>query len=131
MQKTFLLFSGISGAIAVILGALGAHALQNLIMPEQLQSFETGVKYQVYHTLAIMLVSILNDKLKSKHLKFAAYFFITGIFLFSGSIYLLSTRNLLGIETWTFLGPITPIGGLAFICGWIFIFISGWKMGTD
>ena len=131
MQKTFLLFSGISGAIAVILGALGAHALQSLIMPEQLQSFETGVKYQVYHTLAIMLVIILNDRLKLKYLKFAAYSFITGIFLFSGSIYLLSTRNLLGIENWTFLGPITPIGGLAFICGWIFIFISGWKMRTD
>ena len=131
MQKTFLLFSGISGATAVILGALGAHALQSLIMPEQLQSFETGVKYQVYHTLAIMLVIILNDKLKSKYLNFAAYSFITGIFLFSGSIYLLSTRNLLGIETWTFLGPITPMGGLAFICGWIFIFISGWKMRTD
>ena len=128
MQKLFLIFSGISGTIAVILGALGAHTLQRLITSEQLQSFETGVKYHLYHTLAILLVILLNDKLKSKHLKLAAYSFIIGILLFSGSIYLLSTRNLLGIENWTFLGPITPIGGLAFIFGWILIFISGLKI---
>lgn len=128
MQKIFLLFSGISGALAVMLGALGAHSLQELITVEQLQSYETGVRYQMFHTLAIVLVVLLYDKLQSKHLKYAVWLFVIGIILFSGSIYLLSTQDITGLNLSSYLWPVTPLGGIFFVIGWLFIFTAAWKM---
>ena len=105
------------------LGALGAHALKNLLTAEQLQSYETGVRYQMLHTLAIVLVVLLYDKLGSKYLRYALWLFVIGIILFSGSIYLLSTKDLMGVD-FSFVWPVTPIGGISFVAGWLLIFVS-------
>ena len=127
---------GVLGAIAVAFGALGAHFLKGkldsgLISPDQLNGFDTGVKYQMYHTLA-MLMLILYAKIKPHSLiNWAYYSFLFGIILFSGSLYFLCTRHLLNAGWLKILGPITPIGGLFFIAGWIFIAIIGFKNETS
>ncbi len=110
-------------AMAVVLGALGAHALEALISPEQLDSFKTGVRYQAWHSLALIILGFSGIQLLGKKsFKVLTILFIGGIIFFSISIYLLSTRELLGIESWkSFLGPITPIGGLLLISGWLFL----------
>lgn len=119
---------GFLGATAVALGALGAHALKNqlpggLITVDQLNGFDTAVKYQMYHTLAMFLTVLLMKDHKHPFLKYAYRLFYIGIILFSGSLYFLCTRNLLGMDWLKFLGPITPIGGLLFVAGWLmFVF---------
>ncbi len=98
-------------ALAVILGAFGAHALKTKLSTDNLQIFETAVRYQMYHSFALILVFILRDKLNPTLLNYSGAFFVAGIVLFSGSIYLLACREILGIEGWkNILGPITPIG---------------------
>lgn len=98
--------------LAVILGAFGAHALKSTLSADTLLVWETAVKYQFYHALALILVALLQQHLSSKWLCFAGGFFSVGIVLFSGSLYALC---LLGTK---FIGIITPIGGLSFIFGW-------------
>jgi len=120
---------GISGAIAVILGAFGAHTLKNqlpsgLITADQLNGFDSGVKYQMYHTLAMLLVVILKNHINSKFLNRAYYLFMVGIILFSGSLYFLCTRNLYNADFLKVLGPVTPLGGLCFVLGWIFLALA-------
>lgn len=128
MQKTFLIAATAFGALAVALGAFGAHALKAKISTEHLQIFETGVRYQFYHALALILLAIAFDKISSGPAQIAGYCFIAGIVLFSGSIYLLATREVLGIDSWkSILGPITPVGGLCLLSGWVFFLISAWK----
>jgi uncharacterized membrane protein YgdD (TMEM256/DUF423 family) len=123
---------GILGAIAVALGALGAHALKNqlstgLITPDQLNGFDTGVKYQMYHTLAMLLVVVLKNTYQSRFLNYAYGLFFAGIILFSGSLYFLCTRQLTGMDWLTFLGPVTPLGGVCFVAGWICLALSSLK----
>lgn len=123
---------GILGALAVILGAFGAHTLKNqlpggLITPDQLNGFDTGVKYQIYHTLAMFLLLLLKKQSDSKYLNWAYYSFFIGIILFSGSLYFLTTRNILGMEGLKALGPITPIGGLFFVAGWILLVVAAFS----
>lgn len=125
MNKQFITI-GVLGATAVGLGALGAHALKNqlpggLITVDQLNGFDTAVKYQMYHTLAMMIVLIIKNNQSPKLLKLANTLFLTGIILFSGSLYLLCTRNLIGADWLKFLGPVTPLGGLCFVAGWLCI----------
>lgn len=124
-----LLLIGISGAISVSLGALGAHALKNklqtgLISPDQLNGFDTAVKYQIYHTIAMLGVVILKLNFSNKFLNWSYNLFFYGIILFSGSLYFLCTRNLLGADWLKLLGPVTPIGGILFVIGWICLSIS-------
>jgi len=127
MQKTFLITGSLLAGFAVLLGAFGAHALKSKLAVEQLQVFETGVRYQFYHALALLAVGLLADKFNSTSLNYSGYLFIFGIILFSGSLYLLSLKNLLGIESLKFLGPITPLGGLCFIAGWLCMCFGIWK----
>ncbi len=127
-----LLTIGILGAVAVALGALGAHALKNqlpggLITIDQLNGFDTAVKYQMYHTLAMLLVVILKKTSPHKFLNLAYTLFFWGIILFSGSLYFLCTRGLMGIDGLRVLGPVTPIGGLCFVAGWLFLAASAFK----
>lgn len=127
-----LLTIGFLGAIAVALGALGAHALKGqlqtgLITPDLLNGFDTAVKYQMYHTLAMLAVVLLKTKYDSKFLSWAYTLFFWGIILFSGSLYFLCTRNLYGADWLKFLGPITPIGGLLFVGGWLSLAFSAIK----
>lgn len=128
MQKTFVLSGAFFGALAVVLGAFGAHALKARISAEHLAVFETGVRYQFYHALALLLLGLFLDKISSGPAQTAGYLFIAGILFFSGSIYLLATREILGIDSWkSILGPVTPLGGLCFVSGWIFFMIAAWK----
>jgi uncharacterized membrane protein YgdD (TMEM256/DUF423 family) len=127
MQKVFLSLGASLAGIGVILGAFGAHALKEKLAPEQLQVFETGVRYEMYHAFALIIVALLYDKANQQFLNYSGYLFIAGVLFFSGSLYLLSSKNLLGIESWRFLGPLTPLGGLCFIGGWIFLALIVFK----
>jgi uncharacterized membrane protein YgdD (TMEM256/DUF423 family) len=129
--KQFILI-GVLGSLAVALGALGAHFLKSKIPSGQitidlLNGFDTGVKYHIYHTLSMLLIVLIKDKYPSKYLNLAYTFFLWGIILFSGSLYFLCTRNLYGAEWLKFLGPITPIGGVSFVLGWLCISLSALK----
>jgi len=122
MTQFTLLFASILGALAVIFGAFGAHALKQLLNTEQLKSFETGVKYQMYHAIVLLLIGF-NFNLETTSEKYMVYSFIVGILLFSFSIYGLvisSAKN----KKLRFLGPITPLGGLLLVCGWCLLFYS-------
>ncbi|MBL7903333.1 MAG: DUF423 domain-containing protein [Bacteroidia bacterium] len=123
---------GISGALAVALGALGAHYLKDkmqagLISANALAGFETAVKYHLFHTLAMLMVLIMPKDNNSKLLTRAYRLFLWGIVLFSGSLYFLCTRELFHAEWLKVLGPITPIGGVLMILGWLSIAWVGIK----
>lgn len=127
MQKFFLLLACFFAALAVVLGAFGAHGLKAHITPDQLQTFETGIKYQFYHAFALLAVGLLMQKYTSIPIVYAGYCFAIGILFFSGSVYLLATRDFIGLTSWRWLGPITPIGGTFFIVGWLLLFWGIWK----
>jgi uncharacterized membrane protein YgdD (TMEM256/DUF423 family) len=122
MHKPFLSVAAICGAIAVALGAFGAHGLKKIVSAETVSTFETGVRYQFYHAFALLFVAILFEKFPTKWIKWAGAFFIIGMILFSGSLYLLTvlkaTENV-GLQG---IGIITPFGGLFFIMGWLCLF---------
>lgn len=118
MHKPFFLWASFFAFTAVALGALGAHALKNVLSAESLASFETGVRYQFYHALALFIASYAHAQRPVPAVRWAGRLFIAGVFCFSFSIYLLACRFSLGIESWTWLGPITPLGGLLFMAGW-------------
>ena len=126
MKRKMLIFAAISGLLAVIVGAFGAHALKKIVAPEMLAVWQTGVQYQFYHTLALLLLSALNG-IKSTYVNLSYKFFVVGIILFSGSLYLLALKEYLELPWLRFLGPVTPIGGLFFIVGWASLFIGAIK----
>lgn len=115
MNKTYILIGAILIAIGIVLGAFGAHALKTVISEKALNSFETGVRYQFYHGIAFLFLGLLAGH--QKDLTWIVRVMLTGIILFSGSIYLLSTSELHGIAL-RFLGPVTPIGGIFLIVSW-------------
>lgn len=110
-------------ALAVVLGAFGAHALKALLPTDQLMVFETGVRYQFYHSFALLVTGIAYSSFPAKNLKLAATFFIIGIILFSGSLYAMTLLSISGTSLGP-LGVVTPIGGLFFIIGWILLFLG-------
>ena len=129
MQKTFGIIAAVYGALAVILGAFGAHALKEKLDAYQLEIFNKGVQYQFYHVIALFAVVFLAEKIQPKTLTFAGWFFSVGILFFSGSLYLLATRSLMGTDALTpILGPVTPLGGLCFIIGWTLLLVSFTKL---
>lgn len=123
MSNKFLQISALLGALCVILGAFGAHALKPHLDAYQLTIYEKGIQYQFYHTLALLAVGVLEERLgRSKWLTYSGWAFLVGILCFSGSLYLLSCRNLVPFPVgWA--GPVTPLGGIGFIAGWIML----WK----
>lgn len=131
LKKKLFITVGISGVLAVSLGALGAHSLQSLITDAQLKSFETASDYHLIHTLALMILIPLSNTVERKYIQLVYLFFVLGLFLFSGSIYALATKDLIGITSWApILGPITPIGGLCFIAGWTTLLFTGFKYNS-
>lgn len=116
MAKLVLIFGCIYGMLGVILGAFGAHLFKKIISKEKLESFETGVKYQLLHAVVLLVIGLMFDFGQTTQ-QLAAIFFIVGICLFSFSIYILSFSEKLGPKV-KFLGPITPLGGLLIILGW-------------
>ena len=115
--------AAIFGIIAVIFGAFGAHALKAQLSATALENWKTAVNYQFIHALALLLLATLQT---NRFIRLSAWFFALGIVCFSGSLYLLSIREILTINK-AFFGPITPIGGLFFIIGWVFLFFSAFK----
>jgi len=124
-MKTILTIAGISGLLAVILGAFGAHVLKGIISPEMLEVYKTGVQYQFYHTFALLFAGILMNFSQSKALKWSAYLFIIGMILFSGSLYVLAIT---GVKV---LGIITPFGGITWIAAWFLLIIHCRKLTTS
>jgi uncharacterized membrane protein YgdD (TMEM256/DUF423 family) len=108
-----------SGFLSVVLGAFSAHGLEGLISDRRMENFQTAVQYQIFHTLAMLGIVCIEDRfLQSKYRIYSAVFLLLGIFLFSGSLYLLAVTDI------TWLGMITPLGGSAFIIGWIMLFLA-------
>ena len=124
MHKFFLQLAAILGALAVTLGAFGAHALKRVATEAVVNIFETGVRYQFFHVFALAIVGILYRDFSNKWMLWAGNSFITGIILFSGSLYILTYLKASGKTGLDWVGIITPFGGLAFILGWICIFIG-------
>lgn len=122
MYKSFLIWATILGAIAVMLGAFGAHALHDIVVESKIEIFKTAVTYQFYHVFALLALTWLQYQKPNKIFKYAGIFFIIGIILFSGSLYTLTFINL------KIIGILTPIGGLFFIVGWICMFIGAFQL---
>jgi len=124
MHKTFLSLGALFGAVAVVLGAFGAHGLKRIVSANDVAVFQTGVQYQMYHTLALLITVIVYDRIRTNWLKWTGYLFSFGILFFSGSLYLITALNAFGKSIPTAIGIITPIGGVLFICGWLCLLIG-------
>jgi uncharacterized membrane protein YgdD (TMEM256/DUF423 family) len=118
MHKPFLRTASLLGALAVALGAFGAHALKGRVSDVAANTFETAVRYQFYHVLALLMLGVLYKELKNKWILLSGNLFIAGIVLFSGSLYALTFLTTSVNQGFKWIGIITPIGGLAFIAGW-------------
>lgn len=117
-SKNYLALAFFLAAIAVALGAFGAHGLKKIAMPEQVASFQTGVQYLFYHAVAIALVAMTMQFFPIKWLSTAQFFFILGIICFSGSLCLFTFMNINNLYIPTFARLITPLGGIFFLFGW-------------
>jgi|TARA_R110002020_G_scaffold103640_2_gene242783 uncharacterized membrane protein YgdD (TMEM256/DUF423 family) len=116
-SKNIVVIAAVLAAITIALGAFGAHGLKSIVSAESLTTFETGVRYQMYHVIALLVIG-LSAQVPVATKKWVLRFFCFGMLFFSGSIYLLALKEQLSFSV-SFLGPITPIGGLLFILGWI------------
>ena len=120
--KTVIIIASILGALSVAIGAFGAHGLEATLQANgRVETFETAVKYQFYHTIALFLLGLLMLNTNSSQFNIAAYCFLIGIVVFSGSLYTLCLTNI------KWLGAITPIGGLAFMIGWVLLALGAYK----
>ena len=123
MAKLFITLASLSGMLAVLFGAFGAHALKGKLDDQALKVFETAVQYHFYHTFALLVVGVIAlNQPQTVLLKSSGWLVVIGILVFSGSLYLLS---LTGVR---WLGAITPLGGLALIAGWACLAATGWKL---
>jgi uncharacterized membrane protein YgdD (TMEM256/DUF423 family) len=121
MHKGYLRLSFVLAAITVALGAFGAHQLDGLVPEKALMTFETAVRYQFYHVIALALAAILYREYPSRSIRLAGTFFVLGIILFCGSLYLLTWKTASDIPWLKWAGPVTPLGGVCFIAGWILL----------
>ena len=127
MHKLFLSAGALLGGIAVALGAFGAHGLKKIVPADTVNTFQTGVQYQMYHALALIAVAIIFEKIPAKLMVWAGVSFCIGILLFSGSLYLLTILKATGKVGLEGIGIITPFGGLFFIVGWLLLFVGAMK----
>lgn len=121
MDRTFAALGALSAAVAVAAGAFGAHALKGHLSPDDLAIFETGARYQMYHALALLAVAWAATRWPGGAVSTAGWLFVVGTLLFSGSLYALA---LTGVR---WLGAVTPLGGLAFLAGWVCLAIGAWR----
>jgi uncharacterized membrane protein YgdD (TMEM256/DUF423 family) len=128
MYKKVFIIASILAALSIALGAMGAHALENLLSEKMQKTFETAARYQMYHSIALAICGVLLFIKPNNYLKLAVKLFIAGIILFSGSLYLLVFFYLQKTSSFNFFGAITPLGGLSFIAAWICLAIGVKKM---
>jgi len=126
MNRKIIITASILGMLAVIAGAFGAHGLKPKLSPADLDVWHTAVQYQFYHVFALLFLSTFS-RTRSRLVNVAFYLFTLGIFFFSGSLYLLSCSNLLGLTRSVWLGVLTPFGGLLFIAGWIALAMAAFR----
>lgn len=133
MYKPFLKTATLLGLLTVALGAFGAHSLKGKISDYAVSIFETAVRYQFYHVFALLAAGILHQAYPSRYIRWAGELFIAGIILFCGSLYFLTYVKGLVLPGYDWVGAITPIGGLAFMLGWLFLFlgVSTYKAGLN
>jgi len=124
MNRNFLSIAALLGALCVALGAFAAHKLRDIVGPDTVAIFETGVRYQFYHVFALLFVALLSEKISNKWMVWAGNCFITGIILFSGSLYALTALKIAENTHLTVVGIATPLGGIFFIAGWLFLYIG-------
>lgn len=124
MHKGFVGIGALLGAVAVALGAFGAHGLKKIVTPDIVQTFQTGVQYQMYHALGLVLIGLVYEKSSQRFSKIAGKLFIAGIILFSGSLYVHVAGKAAVIPALERAALITPLGGLCFIAGWLFLFFA-------
>ncbi|HET8810698.1 MAG TPA: DUF423 domain-containing protein [Flavobacteriaceae bacterium] len=129
MNKLILTIGCFFGLTAVVLGAFGAHILKEVLSESALQSFQTGVEYQMYHALLLLLIGSF-ERIGAKTKKIVCYLLTTGTFLFSGSIYLLATNSLTSID-FTVIALLTPLGGTLLILAWLILLIGFAKLKFD
>ncbi|MDN3658815.1 DUF423 domain-containing protein [Ferruginibacter paludis] len=127
MQKKFIQAAALLGALSVILGAFGAHALKEMISEKSLAIFETGVRYQFYHAVALMLTGMLYKEFTNKYLLWAGRLYGIGMLLFCGSLYFLAIVDLAAHPGLKAIGAVTPFGGLCFIAGWLLLAVGAAK----
>lgn len=122
MERTFFILGATLAALAVALGAFGAHTLVALLIPNARQwTYDTAVQYQMFHALGLFVVAYANRQFPSRLTIWAGWLFVAGIILFSGSLYILSIFEI------RFVGAIAPLGGIAFILGWVVLGLSAWR----
>ncbi len=124
MGKQTLALAFLLGAVAVALGAFGAHALKEMVDEKAVQTWQTGVQYHFYHVFALAITGLLVNEQTINWYKRAAVLFTTGIIIFSGSLYALTLFKAAGFTTLNWLGAVTPIGGVCFIAGWLCLFVA-------
>lgn len=124
MQRTFFRTAAILAMFSVMLGAFGAHVLKEYLTEQSLDSFQTATTYMMNHAIALFIVGKMYRHYKKKTMVWAGNFFVMGIIMFSGSIYLSIVLKFLGYEKLTLVNLITPVGGLMFILGWLMLFVS-------
>jgi uncharacterized membrane protein YgdD (TMEM256/DUF423 family) len=121
MHKPFIVTAFMLGALAVFLGAFGAHGLKNFVGDQQLITYETAVRYQFYHVFALALTGIIYKSIPTNKVRIAGRFFIAGIVFFSGSLYLMTILAIFQVNNMGWIGAITPVGGAFLIAGWLLL----------
>lgn len=128
MHRNYLIAAALFGASGVALGAFGAHGLRNVTSDEKiLHGYQTAVQYQLYHAIVLLALGILYERIPVKLIRWAARCFISGILLFSGSLYLLTLLKVQGSSVVKIIGPLTPLGGVFLIAGWLFLLAAVMK----
>lgn len=124
MNRTFVALGAILAGLSVAAGAFGAHGLRGLLDADMLANFETAARYQMYHALALLIVGVLAAYLPARIVNWIGWLFIVGILLFSGSLYLMAFTGV------RMLGAITPLGGVAFIAGWLLLAVAALRKAS-
>ena len=133
LQKQLIQVGATFAGVAVALGAFGAHQLKDLIDETELNTFETGIRYQFYHAISLFLIGGVMRRFDEKTVKQVFQLFVVGILIFSGSLYILATRHITLGDNLKWIGGLTPIGGVCFILGWFLLAFKGYKKtdGTE
>ena len=124
MHKLFMILGTLLAGLSVALGAFGAHGLKKIADADTVGIYQTGVQYQMYHALALVVVGLIAERFSVNMVNYAGYMFIAGMVFFSGSLYLIASLKATNKTVPSLVGIMTPIGGLLFILGWVFLLIA-------